>query len=70
MDQVPLTLVAAVVGPLAAAVVVLWRENGKLQDKRLNDLKEIQNKTSTTLTDLTNLSQKIYDALPKNKRGK
>lgn len=69
LDQVPFTLVAAVVAPLATAVVVLWKKNNDLQEKRLNDLKEIQAKTSSTMTDLTNLSQKIYDALPKDKRG-
>lgn len=70
MDQVPLTLVAAVVAPLATAIVVLWKKNNDTQEKRLNDLKEIGDKTNTTITELTDMTKKIYDALPERKRDK
>lgn len=70
MDQVPITLVAAVVTPLVTAVIVLWKKNNDTQDKRLNDLKEIGDKTNATIAALTDMTKKIYDALPERKRDK
>ena len=72
MEQILFTLAGAVMTTLSGAVVVLWNKNNELSDKRLQDLKEISEKTNTTILGLTEMTQKIYDALPdsETKRGK
>lgn len=63
-------LAGVVIIGLSRAVYVQWKQNTELQEKRLNDLKEISGKTNTTIQELTDMTRKIYDALPSEKRGK
>lgn len=54
---------------LSRAVYVQWKQNSDLQEQRLNDLKEISSKSNNTIQELTEMTRKIYDALPNGKRG-
>lgn len=69
------TFGAAVISALVTTVVFLYKKWDKERDARLNDAKEVNKKITGPLADLTEVSQKIYDALPevskpKRKRGK
>lgn len=70
MEPLVVTLGGAVIGGLVTAVVALWKANNNLQEKRINDAKEVNKKITAPLKDLTDLTEKIYDAIPKTKRGK
>lgn len=71
MDTVLLQygLAGVVIIALSAAVRLLWKQNSELQEKRLDDLKEISDKSNTTLNGLTDMIGQLKDALPKDKRG-
>lgn len=70
MDTILITLAGGVISSLAGAVVVLWKKNNELQDKRLEDQKEINNKIVPSLSEVADVTKAIYDALPGKKRSK
>lgn len=62
-------LAGVVIIGLSAAVRVQYKQNNDLQDKRINDLKEITEKNNATIAGLTDMIGELKDALSKSKRG-
>jgi cell division protein FtsL len=62
-------LAGVVIIALTAAVRILYQRNNDLQEKRIADLKEITEKSNTTIDGLKDMISELKDALSKNKRG-
>lgn len=69
MEQMLFTLAGGVITALSGAVVVLWKKNGELSEKRLQDLLTILEKNNETIAGLTKMIEQLKDGLSKSKRG-
>lgn len=70
MEAMIYTLGAGVITSLTGVVVFLFKKWDSERDKRLQDAVEARTKLTEPINQLISLNEKIYDALPTDKRGK
>lgn len=69
MDQLLITLASGVVATQSGVIVFLYKELSKERSSRLSDAKEVNKKITGPIADVTDMTEKIYDALHDKKRG-